>query len=189
MYVGSAEGEHLGATPLTYETDPGDATLVVEHSGHETAEENVEVVSGETQKISVELTEQESSSETSVGAPRADGGTWKRWGWSTAGVGLFGLGTGVLYTILQKQAEGDVRSFDRGAEGATLQDLNDLKEQARSRHRTSLVAYSAGTALTAVGAGMLTYHFLSSGDDEGVSWRLQAGPGAGGGWAGVNVDF
>lgn len=209
VYGDAEKSRKLGTTPLDTEIEPGEHTFVIEKEGYTTTSRTYELRAGKEKSATVELPgggaaakpeafgepEEKSSDESAAAASRKYPDTTKPlavWGWSATILGVAGLGTGGMYSYLQAQATDDVNSLDRGAQGITRDGVNDMKARARRHHRASLVAYSIGGTMAALGGGLLLHHYLS-GDQEnadksaGVEFDVQFT--SDGGWAGVRGDF
>ena len=210
--LGSGDGESIGETPLETMLEPGQTTIVVEFEGYESEQKSLELEAGTTSEVAVELEEIITPKETdsfSAGDARpegesgstegaaAAGGTdsgLAAWGWTAAGVGVAGLAAGGTFSLLQSGVEEEVADYERGLVSSSRQELDEMKETARGHYRNSLIAYSAGGALTAVGAGILIHRAISKGGsedstDEKVKVNLDIGVGDGGGWAGLKTRF
>ncbi|MFB6372981.1 MAG: PEGA domain-containing protein [Bradymonadaceae bacterium] len=203
VFKGKSTDEKVGETPVELEVDPGKYTWSIRLEGYRNTARTVEVSGGQHRKLNVELealgsqpelvgnkeTEADSPSpkktETNTGSPLG------AWGWGTSAVGLAGIGTGVVFTMLQGRAVKQANTYNRGASGATRRELASLKSQARMHHRVALIAYSAGGALLATGTGLLLTHGLGSGTGKQSSARIgpRFGFDANGGWAGFHLDF
>lgn len=200
VYLGSADGERLGRTPLETEVEPGERTFLFRAEEYQDAERTVNV-SGDEQTVSVEMEAEKSQPDTfakattdtepTQSAPSTKGVA--TFGWISTLVGIAGVGTGAAFTAMQGQVVEDVNKFNRGVQGASRSKLESMKEDAQSHYRMSLIAYSAGGALGAVGIGMLTYHFLSKGSANADKSTASLTPGGGmtpgGGWAGFRIRF
>lgn len=196
VYLGSADGEKLGKTPFETEVDPGEQTFVAVRDGYKEARESVTLEGDESTSVAFELEKEKKKKKRRQAAappPSSSGGSdgigLGTFGWGSAAVGVAGIGTGVVFSILANSAANDVNSFNRGASGASRDELQSLKDTANSRYRTSLVAYTAGGTLTALGVGMLTVHFLTRDRRSGMSWSIDGGVRDGGAWAGFRTRF
>lgn len=194
----SIDGEKLGTTPFEASFDPGSVTVAIDKPGYEPETRTIDLTVGEVNRVEFDLEQRRlSESDLTRGEPtdesedaRTTAGPGGAWMWGTGIAGLAGIGTGVVFTILQQGAESEIDEFDRGAPGTTREDLEGLRQKALGRHRASVIAYSAGGALTAVGLGMLFQRMAggsSKGEQAGVEVDIEAGPGRAG--ASLELDF
>ena len=213
------EANKLGETPGEVEVEPGKVTIIITKEGYSKVTKRLEVEKGSTTTLPVDLEEAEEGRKVAetdaeesdrdvdtlpgddeVGEPAdldepSEGKSDTNlavWGYSTLGVGVATLATGTVFAVLTQGAESDVNNYDKRAPGASRSELQDLKDQANSYYRASVVSFVAGGVLTATGAGILTYHFLTAEDDgsKEASIRLNGGvmPGSGG-WVGLSGRF
>ena len=215
------DGDQLGETPLDLEVEPGEHTYVFRAEGYNNREETFEVSGGEEmdREVTLEKIEKkdEETSDDQAG-PKADGDDEEMspreraiareeaeqeaadntakplntWGWITSATGVAGVGTGVAFTMLQNSTVDEVNTYQRGLNNSSRDELNSMKDQARSHHRIAVIGYAAGGALAATGAGMLIHqHFIRN--DAGQTQQARVAPNIGfaedGGWAGLRIDF
>lgn len=209
VYGDAEKTQELGTTPLEAEIEPGEHTFVIEKEGYTTTSRTYELRAGKEKSATVDLPgggaaakpkafgepEGESSDESGAATSRKYPDTTKPlaiWGWSATLLGVAGLGTGGMYSYLQAKATEDVNSLDRGAQGVSRDGVNDMKARARRHHRASLVAYSIGGTMAALGGGLLLNHYLSGDEadvDKSAGMEFDVGFTSDGGWAGVRGDF
>ena len=108
------------------------------------------------------------------------------------------LATGGAFSVLSVNRTNQVNDYDKSAASsgpAGRAEIEDLKDQANSFYRTSLVTYIAGGVITAVGVGTLAYGMTrggSQGDTEAESarrTRVQFGVGRQGAFLGLRRAF
>ena len=200
VYLGAGDGKKLGRTPLETKLEVGEATLVLRLAGYEDVERSVTLKAGEKKTLEIQLEAEESDKTPEAQAMKEPppegtsgggaGNALGAFGWTSTFTGIAGIGTGVVFSLLKSQSVKDVNSYERGVSGASRSELDGMKSTAESQHRASLIAYSAGGAMTTLGVTMLIYHFASKGEGSKkarIAPNLGAAPGAG--WAGVKVDF
>lgn len=195
VYSGGAEGTKLGTTPLETEVEAGERTFLFKNEGYESTARTLELTGGEQQSVSVKLTETTEEPEplaepggaSDVGGASTGNSGMASWGWISSGVGLAGLGTGVAFTILKDN------EIENANDANTRVKFEAAKDSANDHHRRSLIAYSVGGSLTAVGAGLLLSHYLSKGSTTGRAANRDFQIGLGitpeGSWAGVRGEF
>jgi tetratricopeptide (TPR) repeat protein len=212
------EGEQLGETPLDLEVEPGEHTYVFRADGYEKREKTFEVSGGEEMDREVTLEKKEEETSDDQAAPKADSDDEEMspreraiarkkaeeeadeqtakplntWGWITGATGVAGVGTGVVFTMLQNSTVDEVNTYQRGLNSSSRDELNSMKDQARSHHRIAVIGYAAGGALAATGVGLLIHqHFIRN--DASQTQRARVAPNIGfaedGGWAGLRIDF
>lgn len=211
-------GEKLGETPLDVEVEPGEHTYVFRADGYREREKTFEVSGDQemTQNVTLEAVEKRAETSDEKAAPEAESDEpmspreraiareeaeqqaarqaakpLNTWGWIAGATGVAGVGTGVVFTMLQNSAVDEVNTYQRGLNSSSRQELNSMKDQARSHHRIAVIGYAAGGALAATGAGMLIHqHFIRN---DSSKQRARVAPNIGfaedGGWAGLRIDF
>ncbi|MFB6264913.1 MAG: PEGA domain-containing protein, partial [Bradymonadaceae bacterium] len=143
--VGGPDGRLLGEGTVETEMKPGTYELHFAADGFESTSRTVEVTPEEKTSVSVELSEVKKASASGGGAPLLDfGSPLTLFGVGAGGAGVLGLGTGVVFSILQANTTSKVNSYDRSASGSSPSELRDLKQRARRQHRAALVSYSIG---------------------------------------------
>jgi len=189
--------EELGETPMETEVEPGERTFVLTADDYEATKRTWKLKAGEKRSVSVKLQQGakpeplgEPGQMTDDGEPSQGGGgnTLATLGWVGTSVGLAGLGVGGTFSILQD------REVEEANSATTRPEFEDAKSAANAHHTRSLVAYSVGGAVTAVGAGLLVSHYLSKGSSEkrtseAARLQLDVGFTRRGGWAGVIGEF
>lgn len=196
VYSGSETGKELGETPLETEVEPGERTFVLAAEGYEATERTWKLKAGEQRSVTVKLQKGAEPKPLAEPAKTDEGGEGKggggsamvTLGWTSVAVGLAGLGAGGTFSILQGQKVEEANGAN------TRPDFQDAKSAAKAHHTRSLVAYTAGGALTAVGTGLLLSQYLSKGSSkkqaaEGRTLQLDVGFTKDGGWAGVRGAF
>ncbi len=204
--------EMLGKTPLEIEASAGEHTYVFRAEGYEEKQRTVDLEATKTKSLEVTLEEIDARAGASGEEADEEPGPRERaiakkkteqqhaeqvarplatWGWMAGATGVAGIGTGVLFTVLQNGVVGDVNSYDRSTSGATRSELDSMKSQARAHHRFAVVGFAAGGALTATGAGLLIHQAFvrNSGGQERVHLTPAFRTTEGGGWAGFRLDF
>jgi tetratricopeptide (TPR) repeat protein len=209
------DGETLGETPLDLELETGEHTYRFRLDGYKEREKTFDVSAGEETSRNVTLEEVEQTSDEKA-APKAESDEpmtpreraiarkkseqeaarqvakpLNTWGWITGLTGVAGVGTGVVFTMLQNSTVDEVNTYQRGLNSSSRSDLNAMKDKARSHHRIAVIGYAAGGALAATGAGMLIHQYFIRNDSS--KQRARVAPNIGfaedGGWAGLRIDF
>lgn len=190
VFAATSSGpERLGRTPLTVDRAAGEVTLEVSFPEHKAQRKTLSVEAGMRQKLLVELEEvqpgEDESSVTEIKerapdvveavrtptpvssqglkevATETEGGSLSTIGWSTVGLGAAVLATGGVFSYLQYDATAKVNDYDKRALSAQPRELQGLKDDAISHHRTALISYIAGGVITAGGIGLLVYDGMS----------------------------
>ena len=138
------------------ELEPGTYRARASHRGYETMTLEIRVDGGERQEREVELNEDPTFDDGS-------GGTLLYAGIGTSALGGMLLGVGA-FRDSRTSARADEMLAARDA-GDTAR-MNELRDEANSAQRTTLLTYGVGALALGAGAGMLIYTLLLSDDDE-----------------------
>lgn len=186
--VDAADAAPAGTTPAEIELAPGTHTLYFAQDGYVDASTQVEVAPGKSQTVGVEL--ERAQPQTPVAAvPAQDTTRVDLYGWSALGVGVATLATSGVFLVLKSQSEDDVNNYDKRAAGASREQLQGYKDDANSYYDIAVITGIAGGVLTATGAGLLTYHYMTVDDGDQVAVSVDAGLDSDGAWVGVNGRF
>lgn len=197
VFVGDEIAPLETLTPATVELTPGKYSLRIEKDGFESYTEAVKVVAGQEQQVSVTLTRQMLSDVSAANfetepVEESDGLRLDIYGWTTLGLGVATLATSGVFYALASTAEDDVNTYNKRAPDASREDLQDLKDSATNNYKVGNITAIAGGVLTAVGAGLVTYHYLSADEaDAGptIVWGLDAAGDSKSAWLGINGSF
>lgn len=184
-------------TPAVLELTPGTYELRFEKDGFASATETVEVVAGQTPQVSATLTRQMLADTPAANFPSetvedVDGARLDIYGWTTLGLGVATLATSGVFYGLASSAESDVNNYNKRAPDASRADLQDLKDTANTNYDVSTITAIAGGVLTAVGVGLVSYHYLSATEDDAapsITWGLDTAGDSTRAWLGINGSF
>src|SRR5690554_206390 len=184
-------------TPAVLELTPGTYALRLEKDGFVGATESVEVVAGQAPQVSVTLTRQmladtPAANFASETVEDVDGARLDIYGWTTLGLGVATLATSGVFYALASSAESDVNNYNKRAPDASPADLQDLKDSANTNYDVSTITAIAGGVLTAVGVGLVSYHYLSATEDDAgpaITWGLETAGDSTSAWIGNNGSF
>lgn len=201
VFVGEIGDEPAGQTPVELQLASGKQQIIVRLDGYRLVRRDVELENGERQEVEVELEElrklatvDPEEQEAPAGEGSSEGeSNIGMWGWIAGGTGVALLGTGAVFSILTASATSDVNDYDKRAPGASPEELEDLKNQARSLYSTSIATYIVGGVFTAIGGALLAVDFLTNSDpsaaEKEAALRLRVVPTASGGWVGLSGRF
>lgn len=199
VYLSDDAGEPVGVTPYEGEVEPGKVTVILKREGFEKYSEELTLegmgegaVNATLARVQVtEVTEPEVPEEKSGNSLRAVG-------FGVTGVGVALLATGGTFSVLSMNRTNQVNDYDKSSAASGpvgRAEIEDLKDQANSFYRTSLVTYIAGGVITAVGVGTLAYGMTRGGSESEAGaesarrTKLQFGVGRQGAFLGLRRAF
>ena len=172
--LGSATGRVVGTTPFEGEVPAGTERIVLTLGGFKPVEQSVSLSPDEEQVLDVTLARRSLSDagdaelevgDTNGGDLPSATSNLTAWGLGTTLVGVGLLGVGGLFSGLQASATEDVNTYDKQAPGATKEELERLKDEARANHTTATILYFSGGAIAAAGVGLLVWDLAGGGSD------------------------
>lgn len=187
IYLETEQGrQELGQTPTTVEIEPGEATIVATQTGYEEMSKTVTIEGGAEQDVSLVMTQLPTPA-AEAGVSQTEAPPLDLYGYGALGVGVATLATSGVFLVLKESAEDDVNEFDK--QTGTRAELQERKDDAEGYYDVAVYTGIAGGVLTAAGAGLLSYHFLTADEDDAVAWGVDAGFDAQSAWFGVNGSF
>lgn len=159
--------ENLGRAPGEFEVGPGRVRLMARMPGFDAAGWERDVEPDERMEWSPRL----APTDAGVVEAPAQRSPMLLAGYASVGVGVAALAAGGVFTVLQGQATNQVNAYDKQADGANRDELQDLKDGAMTYYRLGTASFIAGGVLTAAGIGLIVFDGMQ-GDQDGLSLRM-----------------
>lgn len=197
VYLQNLEGEPIGRSPGQFEIPAGEVTVILRAEKYRVDRQTLQTEPGEDYEVDVKLRplQRLATVEPSDVAPEpaveaSDGSALALWGYIASGTGLALIGTGVALSVLSANTTNEANEYDKRAEGASREELDDLKAQATSLYSSSIATYITGGVLLATGGSLLLVHYLTSdGDSDARAWVPSVGAHERGAWVGIAGRF
>lgn len=197
VFVGSIDSAPLGETPLEVDVTSGESRIYVALDRYQLTQRDLDLQPGEERVLELKLrplTQLGDPNASAGAAPdeSADESNLGVYGWIGLGTGVALLATGGVFSVLSQGKTDEVNDYAPRASGASREELQELKDSANSYYDTSVGLYVAGGAVSAVGLGLLVFHWATApegADADAGALRLDVGLSGDGAVVGFGASF